>query len=270
MDLAGFAHESFLRLSNSLGDLLEGFEIVAVVPVSAQSGDNVARPSARMPWHTGGTLREAIARFRPEVCPTALPLRFPVQGARTRDDGSVLAFGRIESGRITRGDSIVFCPSGICTKVTAIVYGDNDSVDAAAGQSIGIVLADGLLPPPGEVVCHRGAPITSARRFLATVFWLSESPLREGMRLTIRSASQVADCKVTCIRMAGAAPLAKRGEVSLSDGDMGSVEIRSEWPLALERFCDVPQLGRLALSVEGALVGAGVVEALAGTSGRTD
>jgi bifunctional enzyme CysN/CysC len=263
MDLAGFERAVFLERRRELAEILDGFDVVETVPVSARDGDNVARPSERTPWYAGGTLRQAMARFVPEEPATALPLRFPVQGARPGENGA-LVFGRIESGRITPGDPIVFCPSGICTKVASIVQGANGDIGAVAGQSVGITLADNVLPPPGEVICHRGAPIPSARRIRATVLWLSAPPLREGMHLTVKSASQAVDCEVTCIRKQGSDADPELTGATLSDGEFGSVELEFGWPLAVERFRDVPRLGRLAFSLGGTLVGAGVVDALAG------
>jgi small GTP-binding protein len=260
MDLAGYKADTFDALRDDIAELLDDFEVVAIAPVSARVGDNVARRSERTPWYEGATLLDAMARLDTPELPADLPLRLPVQGARTNPGGSVLVFGRIESGRLSSGDEVVFCPSGVRTSIVSIMQSSGrESTDAAAGMSVGVVVADSVLPPPGEVICHVASPVISARRLSANVFWLGKEPLCAGVRLTARCASQVVECVISDVRPA--AEESGNG-ACLADGQLGAVDVRTASPLSADTFDSIPPLGRLAFSRDGRLVAAGVIASL--------
>jgi len=260
MDLAAFASASLASLRDQIAPLLEGMTVVGTVPVSARRGDNIVRRSTDMPWYEGDTLLDALSHLAPAEPTADRPLRMPVQGARPKADGAILVYGRVESGRVATGDEIVFCPSGIGTTVVSIAHANGNGRDtASAGMSIGIVVGDHVLPPPGEVICHRTAPAATARRLSATVFWLDGTPLCAGTNLTARCASQVVECVVERVRPD---PAEAGDGTCLVDGQMGAVDIRTSWPLAADRFERIPQLGRLAFSQDGRLVGAGVIASI--------
>ena len=89
------------------------------MPVSAREGDNIVSRSTVMDWYDGPTVMEALDRFVPEALPGDLPLRLPVQDVYKFDERRIIA-GRIESGRITVGDEILFSPSNKTARVKSL------------------------------------------------------------------------------------------------------------------------------------------------------
>src|SRR5207237_3831125 len=79
------------------------------VPVSAKLGDNIAKPSAHMPWYTGPTVLETLGLFRKETARERQTLRFPVQDVYKFDARRIIT-GRIDGGRIKVGDRLIFSP----------------------------------------------------------------------------------------------------------------------------------------------------------------
>ena len=75
------------------------------------------RPAPKhMPWYTGPTLAEALDELQPPVTSLELPLRLPVQDVYKFDDRRIIA-GRIESGHLRKGDTLLFSPSNKTAQV---------------------------------------------------------------------------------------------------------------------------------------------------------
>src|SRR6202046_2379219 len=120
MDLVGFSQEVFDRISAEFRHFADhlGIKNVYAVPVSALEGDNVVRPSKRMPWFEGPALLEHLETI-PAIDPSvsaAAPLRFPLQFV-IRPDASFRGFaGRVASGEMRPGATVVALPSGVKSK----------------------------------------------------------------------------------------------------------------------------------------------------------
>lgn len=121
MDLVHYSRSRFMALSQQLSEHLGRLCIppIAVVPVSAQQGDNVVRQSAHMIWNTSPTLIEAIEHLPPPERNGSQPLRFLVQCCFPVG-GHTAVLGRVSSGNLRQGQPIVFGPLGHKTTVTAV------------------------------------------------------------------------------------------------------------------------------------------------------
>ena len=98
---------------------------------------------------------EAAAAFTPLPEPIELPLRIPVQDVYKFDTRRIIA-GRVESGRITVGDEIVFSPSNHVVKVKSLEGWNTESPIpyAEAGMPVGITLEDQVFVERGELISH--------------------------------------------------------------------------------------------------------------------
>src|SRR3546814_14500738 len=105
-----------------------------------------------MDWFAGPTLIDALDRLEAKPLPVELPLRFPIQDVYKFDERRILS-GRIESGRISVGDQLLFSPSNTSARVRTIEAWSVDGpvLSASAGQSIGITLADQLFVERGQI-----------------------------------------------------------------------------------------------------------------------
>ncbi|HKQ85147.1 MAG TPA: GTP-binding protein, partial [Candidatus Acidoferrales bacterium] len=109
MDLVDYSREVFERLSADFNDLATHLNVRSVypIPVSALEGDNVVHRSSRMPWFEGPSLLEYLETIPVNDAASFGPLRFPVQYV-VRPDASFRGFaGRIASGVLRAGASIV-------------------------------------------------------------------------------------------------------------------------------------------------------------------
>ena len=100
MDLEDYSEARFDQIETEFRAFLEtvGVEPKCFIPMAAKHGDNIAQPSANMPWWKGrraGTLDE----FRLAELPTLQPLRLPLQDIYRFDARRILAGNRIRHGQ---------------------------------------------------------------------------------------------------------------------------------------------------------------------------
>ncbi|MBN1419160.1 MAG: 50S ribosome-binding GTPase [Planctomycetes bacterium] len=262
MDLAGYAQDRFDALAGEVRRFgaEAGVRWIAAIPISAREGDNVVRRSERMPWHTGPTIVEALASIEPPPGAEDRPLRFPVQDVYVRDAARILV-GRIEAGTVAEGDEVLFLPSGAHGAVAGVRFFGGGRRAAAAGTCPGLVVPDAPEVGRGEIACPPTAPAPVRERFEAKVFWLAPEPLRPGEDLLLRCATQSVPARAERIaRRVDSSTLEVLAEDAgvLEETEVGQVGIRAARPVVIERFRDVPELGRFVLCRGAATVAGGI------------
>lgn len=263
MDKAGYDETRFMALAGVLARALTqvGLKCSACTPGSALLGENIARRSKTMPWHTGPTLLEALDAIAPSSAQTDGPLRFPIQDVYKLDSRQV-AVGRIESGRIQTGQEILFLPSRSKACVKTIDVFGQERAFAERGECIGVTLDSGPLPNRGEVGCAGDKSLTPTTGFRANIFWMAQEPCRKGEPLTVRAATQEVSCRVEKIETRLDSATCERLEQDageLNETEIGRAIIVADRPLVLDPFADVPELGRFILTRGSAMVGGGLV-----------
>ena len=170
-----------------------GLGTFTAIPVSGVRGDNVVKPSAKLPWYTGPTLLEALEELEVDSGAAARgSFRLPVQWVN-RPDSSFRGFaGLITSGTVSPGDAVRVLPSGATSTIARIVTMDGDLPNAAAGQSVTLTLADEVDCARGAVIAAAGDPPAIADRFEASIIWLDSDPLVPGRTYTLKLGTQVA------------------------------------------------------------------------------
>lgn len=262
MDLDGFSETRFRNLSAQVTGCLAEIDIrpVHIVPISARMGDNVACVSTRTPWYGGPAVVDVLDRF--EIRPPAVnrPLRLPIQDIYKFDERRIIA-GRIESGIVRVGDTLLFSPSNKTARVRSIeAWGAPPSVAASAGQSVGITLDEPIFVERGCIASgERDAPALT-NVFGATVFWLGRRPLGMGssylMKLATRKTSVVVQ-QVT--RVIDTATLADAPGALLERDNVAEIVLRSADLLAVDEGRDAVATGRFVLLDGFDAVGGGLI-----------
>jgi len=263
MDLVGYERGRFEQVRRDLGEFLRriGISPVHEVPVSARLGDNVAVRSAKMPWHEGPTVLEALDSLRKTALPLDRPVRLPIQDVYDVD-GRRVAVGRVESGVLRRGAVLKFLPEGRERTVREIVkFGEEDIEQASAGECIGVSFdADGVRR--GEVGCAPDSPAPVVESVQANVFWLAAAPLKVGEELLLRCSTQERACRVRSIREridSSTLEHVEHDAAQLGETEVGELTIEAASPMVAEAFRDVPELGRFVLVRGRDVVGGGIV-----------
>jgi bifunctional enzyme CysN/CysC len=264
MDLVGYREEVFNGIARSYGSFLAELNLVpgSFIPASAREGDNVVRSSRAMPWYRGPTLLESLAGFEKLPAGNALPLRFPVQDVYKFDARRIVA-GRVESGQLKVGDTLVFSPSNKSSQVASIEAFSVPVLpqSAGAGRSTGFTLSEQIFIERGEIASLKEAPPEVCTRFRANIFWMGQGPLAMGKRYRLRLTTSEVDMEIEAIlAVIDAATLDRVPRRDrLERNDVGQVIIKTKKPLALDRFSDIEATGRFVI-VDGCDIwGGGIV-----------
>ncbi|HRU05012.1 MAG TPA: GTP-binding protein [Candidatus Brocadiia bacterium] len=266
MDKVGYSQERFEEVSAEVRRLLTptGAEPASVIPGSALTGENIAKPSERMAWYRGPCLLDALDTLSPPSARPDAPLRFPVQDVFDVDGRRAL-LGRVESGRMRAGQEVVFLPSGMRGIVEKIAVFNEEREAAERGECIGVFLSGTGLPKRGDVACPAEAAPALASRFRATVFWMAAEPCRRGETLTARFATQEVPYRVEAIETrldSSTCQVIEANADRLEETETGQAVLVTQKPLALELHADIPELGWVIFSRGAEVVGGGLVVAL--------
>jgi bifunctional enzyme CysN/CysC len=184
MDLVNFDRGVFEQIVAEYTAFLGNVNIkpAAFIPVAGRDGENIAGPSAAMPWYTGHTVLAMLDAFQKEPAPVAAPFRMPVQDiykfTKQGDDRRIVA-GTIDTGAVSVGDEVVFYPSGKKSRVKSI-EGFNKPVQtrAEAGQATGFTLQEQIYVARGEMATLATQPRPKVTtRLKVNLFWLGKNAL---------------------------------------------------------------------------------------------
>ncbi|MBT4710162.1 MAG: adenylyl-sulfate kinase [Alphaproteobacteria bacterium] len=263
MDLVAYDQGRFEAIEKEYNAYLSEIGVTAthIIPVSAREGDNVATRSSAMEWYDGPTVLDAFDHFQVVTQPEGLPLRMPVQDVYRFDDRRIIA-GRIESGMLRVGDTVLFSPSNKTGKIRSIEAwnANRPPMEAPAGHSIGFTLEDQIFVERGEVVSHEADPPIETDVFRARIFWLGERDLSPGNRYTIKLNTAEAEVRVQSIEH-----VIDTGDLSTAPSDqverngVAEVVLQSDRMLAIDEFIDVPSSGRFVLLDGYTIAGGGII-----------
>ena len=263
MDLVGYSQARFEEVAREISSYLNsiGQATLHIIPITARQGDNLAAPSPQLAWYRGPTLLQALDRLTQHAPPEGQPLRLPVQDVYHFDDRRIVA-GRIESGRLGVGDTVVFSPSNKTALVASIeTWSTPDRpVEASAGQSVGFTLKEQIFVERGEVVSHLENAPKLTTVFRAHLFFLGRNPIVIGKHYKLKLGSAEAQVQVEAIeRIIDTDTLAHRPGDSVERNEVAEVVLRTRRILAVDEFRDLPKTGRFVLIEDYDTVAGGLI-----------
>ncbi len=256
MDTVDYRKESFDAIKKDVRDLLtsRGYTDTSVIPISAMQGDNVFRRSGRMDWYDGATLIEALDGVKlnqEDKC-----TRFVVQDAYTVDSDRIVV-GRVESGVLRKGEKVFFEPSGVEGVVEKIVIWGGELEEAMRGDSVGIIVDCEV--KRGDVGGSVDNPPVAVREFRGEAILLDRKMVK-GEVLKLRCGTARVNCEIKEIREkinSETGDVIEEYPEGISENEAATVTFKTD-PLVVEKFYEVPELGRFTL-YKDKNIGAGVV-----------
>lgn len=226
-----------------------GIERFTAIPLSGLTGENVAEHAPTMPWYDGPPLLAHLETVAIDAdARQAKPFRLPVQWVN-RPDLDFRGFaGMISSGVVRPGDSVRIVPSGKTTTVARIVALDGDRAEAVAGESVTLVLADQVDCSRGDVIAAADAPPQAADQFLATIVWMSDTPLTPGRGYALKLGTQVVGATVQSPRhIVDVNTQAELSAKTLQLNDIGVAEVYTDRAVVFESYDEGADLGGFIL-----------------------
>jgi bifunctional enzyme CysN/CysC len=265
IDLVGFDRARYGSIQKGLTEYLERIGVpsgeVPMIPVSARDGDNIVSYSTRTPWYQGPTVVEALDTLPQSLPATELPLRLAVQDVYKFDDRRIVA-GRIESGRLSVGDEIIFSPSGRSARIASIEAWQvpRSLFMAAAGQSVGITLDDQIFVERGQIASHASDSPMLTSVFRACLLWLAGHVLAVGARVTVKLLTAQFEATVERVESAiDPQDLSTQSSDRIDHGEVGEIVLRTRSLVALDEFRANQRTGRFVIVDQFRIVGGGIV-----------
>ncbi len=269
MDAINYSKERFEEVKKDVEDLLKivGFksENIIFVPVSAYHGDNVTKKSERMPWWDGPTFIEALNSLKEPEKPINLPLRIPVQDVFSITGVGTVPVGRVETGRLRKGDKVIFNPPAKVGEVKSIEMHHEEIPEAIPGDNIGWNVR-GIAKNEirrGDVCGHPDKPPTVADEFTAQIVVLQHpSAIAPGYTPVFHAHTAQVACRIVEILKKldpRTGQVIEENPPFIKTGDAAIIKVKPTRPLVIERVKEIPQLGRFAIRDMGMTIAAGVV-----------
>ncbi|MSM38792.1 MAG: GTP-binding protein [Geobacter sp.] len=267
LDRIGYDQRTFRSVESDICSFLHNVGLVptGVIPISARDGENIAQRQGHTRWYEGPTILEALDAFVRIRDDGNLPLRLPVQDVYKWDDRR-LYVGRVESGRIRTGDSIVFLPSGAVSRVRSVEQWLAPELgQGLAGDCVGFTTEDELFIERGELLCHSQTPAGVGNELRASVFWLAPEHLKTGATVNLKLATAEVTATVAAIEErldSSTLELRERHATELLPTEVGTVLFALKSPLAADLYSDNAALGRFVIETNLQIGGGGIVRAI--------
>lgn len=265
MDLVDFSESRFEEIKQdylTFAQQLPADLDIRFVPLSALEGDNVASPSASMPWYSGPTLLSMLETVDVSRLADQQPMRFPVQYVNRPNLDFRGYAGTLASGTVSVGQRIKVLPSGVESAIERIVTFDGLRESATAGEAITLVLKDEIDISRGDLLIDAGQKIEPVQSAKVDVVWMAEQPLTVGQSYDIKIAGKKTRAHVDALHhQVEINSLTQLQTDSLPLNGIGLVTLTFDEPLALDRYQQNPVTGGLIFidRLSNVTVGAGLV-----------
>ena len=264
MDDSNYSESRFEEMLQELRPILSslGYNNPPIIPLSALVGENVSRKSEKMPWYMGLNLMETLDRTVSPAAPSVdKPLRACVQDVYEMEARKVV-ISKILSGRLEEGKTLSFEPSGERGLVSKIEMFGKEVNHAEPGDSVGLVI-DGLKEVRrGEVISYPEQKAKTVKSFVAEMVLFTDIEIRNNDILMIRSGTAENKCRVQKI-LEKIDPvnltLSVEYPEALESGDVGKILFLPVEPMCLEKYSELPELGRFVVEGRKGTAAAGIV-----------
>ncbi|MBQ7442414.1 MAG: sulfate adenylyltransferase subunit CysN [Bacteroidaceae bacterium] len=266
MDLVGFDRNVFDAIVADYRALTDhlGIDDVTCFPLSARDGDNVVRHSPRTPWYEGPALLDFLETVPIHADRNFSDFRFPVQYV-VRPDLNFRGFaGKVASGVVRVGDTVMALPSMKSSRVKEILTpGSGELVshanEAFPPQSVTITLEDEIDISRGEMLVHPDRPDQGdaaqsknlphiGRLFTTMLVWMDEEPMNTDKQFFLKHNTNTTRATIAAIRhRIDVNTLEKKEGKPFQLNEIGQVDIHTAKTLFFDAYSDNRQTGAFIL-----------------------
>ncbi len=192
MDLVDYDQSTFDSIVKEYQKFAKPLNIedITPIPLSALCGDNVVEPSENMPWYSGTSLLNHLETVEIGRDRNYDLFRFPVQYV-LRPNLDFRGFcGRVASGVVKVGDTVVALPSKRSSKVKGIHFWQDERSEAFAGESVTITLEDEIDLSRGEMLTLESDQPIVSRSIDTMVVWMDEQEMDRSKSYYVKHTTQ--------------------------------------------------------------------------------
>ncbi|MBD8628057.1 MAG: sulfate adenylyltransferase subunit 1 [Massilia sp.] len=254
MDLIGYDQAIYDRIVAEYQQFATslGLKDITAIPLSALTGDNVVEKSTNTPWYSGPTLIDLLESLSVYDEAHSAPFRFPVQLVARHNGHAAKDFrgymGRIESGVVNVGDTLVVQPSGQSATVKEIVTFDGSLQSATAGQSVTLVLNEYVDVSRGDMLAGSTQPATLLKQVTADVCWMADEPLDLRRKYWLKHGTRQTAAKFARIdTLLDVNTQQRHPAEGLKLNDIARVQLTVQQPLAADDYDAIRATGAFIL-----------------------
>ncbi|MBD8543841.1 sulfate adenylyltransferase subunit 1 [Oxalobacteraceae sp. CFBP 8761] len=254
MDLIGYDQAIYDRIVAEYQKFATslGLKDITAIPLSALTGDNVVEKSTNTPWYSGPTLIDLLESLSVYDEAHSAPFRFPVQLVARHNGHAAKDFrgymGRIESGVVNVGDTLVVQPSGQSATVKEIVTFDGALQSATAGQSVTLVLNEYVDVSRGDMLAGSTQPATLLKQVTADVCWMADEPLDLRRKYWLKHGTRQTAAKFARIdTLLDVNTQQRHPAEGLKLNDIARVQLTVQQPLAADAYDAIRATGAFIL-----------------------
>ena len=272
MDLVDWSEERFREIRDEFEAFLPRLDMkdVKFIPMSALDGDNVVKPSDRMPWYEGPTLLNHLESVHIGSDWNLNGFRLPVQWVNRPANPSNPTLhdfrgfsGQIAGGIVRVGQRVIHLPSRLCSSVKEIHTAGGPAPEAFCPQSVTVVLDDDLDISRGDMIADLDLPPGEGSEFHAKICWMHPRPLQRGRKYLLKHTTQTVQAIVTSVEsrlnFTDLEPESAPAELALND--IGEIHLKTSKPLHFDGYANNRLTGSFILIEQGtnATAGAGML-----------
>ncbi|WP_230427397.1 sulfate adenylyltransferase subunit 1 [Collimonas humicola] len=254
MDLVNYDQTVYDRIVAAYQEFAEqlGLRDVRPIPLSALAGDNVVAAGDKMPWHRGPTLIELLESLSVYDESHDEPFRFPVQLVARHNGHEANDFrgymGRIEAGKVSKGDKLIVQPSGQSATVKDILVLEGSLPSAAVGQSVTLLLEEYLDISRGDMLTSVERAPALLKTVSADLCWLSEDALDLRRKYWLKHSTKQTAARITRIdTLLDINTQQRRPAESLKLNDIASVSLNLQQAIAADSYDEIRATGAFIL-----------------------
>lgn len=202
MDLVDFSEDRFNEIVATYKEFVAplGIPDINCIPLSALDGDNVVDKSDRTPWYKGESLLDFLETVHIDSDNNFTDFRFPVQYV-LRPNLDFRGFcGKVASGIVRKGDTVMALPSGKTSKVKSIVTYDGELDYAYPPQSVTLTLEDEIDVSRGEMLVYPDNLPLVDRNFETMMVWMDEEPMDVNKSYFIKQTTNTSRTRIDSIK----------------------------------------------------------------------
>ncbi|XP_031562231.1 eukaryotic peptide chain release factor GTP-binding subunit ERF3A-like [Actinia tenebrosa] len=238
---------------------------IMYMPCSGLTGANIKEPvdPKVCPWYSGKPFLTYIDELPTLDRSVDGPVRLPIAD-KYRDMGTII-YGKLESGTINKGQSLILMPNKVSVEIVTVVYDEEEKNTARAGDNVKIRLkgVEEEDVSQGFVLCSPDSLCHTVSKFDAQVVILEyKSIICAGYRAVLHIHTVAEEVCITALiarldRKTGK----KEGERPrfIKQEQIAIVRLETPGVICIEKFNDFPQMGRFTLRDEGKTIAMGKV-----------
>ena len=202
MDLVDFDKAVFDKIVRDFEEFVAplGIPDATCIPLSALDGDNVVDKSERTPWYTGKCLLDYLETVPIDLDRNYDDFRYPVQYV-LRPNLDFRGFcGKVASGVVRKGDTVMALPSRKTSKVKSIVTYEGEIEEAFPPLCVTITLEDEIDISRGEMIVKPDNLPTEDRNFEAMLVWMDEEAMDPNKQFYLKQTTNTTRARIDSIK----------------------------------------------------------------------